>query len=296
MSELDVNTRRLVSRLLSDAARDLDGRAPLPEAGNARRIGLTGPPGVGKSTLIGKLALERTQVHGPVAVLAVDPTSSVSGGSILGDRVRMDSISTRPDIFIRSVASRSAVDGLCDNAEVLLRVLDRGGFAEVILETVGVGQAQYLVSELVDTVVVVLASESGDSIQAMKAGLMELADVYVVNKSDRPDASRAAAEIRAALDRRSGPTKDWRSPVIMTSAMKGEGVNELSTAITAHQQWIDRNRSRSATERRRTRYHVQTVLERRLRTLVATMAPEVWDRPADEIWGLVREQLPRMAD
>ena len=188
MNEVSRNPRRALSRALSRIANaDVSETLAQQNASTPAtlsRIGITGAPGAGKSTLIARLAHLRKGVDRKIAVLAIDPTSPVSQGSILGDRIRMDSIADDPDIFIRSIPSRRAHDGLTDNTADLLNAMEGHGFDEVILESVGVGQAEYTIRTLVDTVVLVLLPESGDAIQAMKAGILEMADIYVVNKAD----------------------------------------------------------------------------------------------------------------
>jgi GTPase len=236
--------RRALGRALSrcadaSVADVLDGWRPLAASG-ARRIGITGAPGTGKSTLISHLARHRLGTAGRLGVLAIDPTSPYSRGAILGDRIRMDAVIDDPNLFIRSLASRHAHDGLADNIADLMSIMDRHGFDEVILETVGVGQTEYGVRALVDTVVLVLIPGSGDHIQAMKAGLMETADIYVVNKADLPQAGKVASEVRATLAtaaRTGGPgaSQDlWQPRVLETSATDAASVARLSAAIDDH--------------------------------------------------------------
>ncbi|MGE0502283.1 MAG: ArgK/MeaB family GTPase [Rhizobiaceae bacterium] len=270
---LDAPARRALGRLLTQCARDGSGRTgfePMPEP--RYRIGVTGAPGSGKSSLIGVLASRRVEMAGALAVLAIDPTSPVTQGSVLGDRIRMDAISTHPGIYIRSLPSRSAFDGLCDNVESLLRVLERSGFVEIILETVGAGQVQHTSRTVTDTLVMVHSPHAGDAIQAMKAGLMEMADIFVVNKADLPDASRAAMEIRSALlrDRLEG---NWRPPVILTSTQTGAGIADLSDAIDRHRDTIVSARGADGVAAARVRHHAAELLTRRLAAAIAAGAP-----------------------
>ncbi len=261
---LDTAARRALGRALSECARDVSGRIgfePAPDP--SFRVGITGSPGAGKSSLIGVLATHRVEQAGSLAVLAIDPTSPVSQGSVLGDRIRMDAASSHPGIYIRSLPSRSAHDGLCDNMEALLRILERTGFVEIMLETVGVGQAQHTVRAVSDTVVMVHAPHAGDAIQAMKAGIMEMADIFVVNKADLPDAKRAAIEIKAAL-LRDRPEGNWRPPVILTSTQTGAGIAELSAAIDDHRRCVVSKRSREEVAQRRVRHHAVEMLQRQL--------------------------------
>lgn len=172
----------------------------------ARRIGITGPPGAGKSTLVSAMASAARQAGEEVAVVAVDPTSPFSGGALLGDRIRMNELATDPGIFIRSMATRGSLGGLATTTKEVLDLMDAGGFPRVLVETVGVGQTELEIAGAADTTIVVLVPESGDGIQAMKAGLMEIADLFVVNKADRPGADRLVKELKAALHLRAGET------------------------------------------------------------------------------------------
>ncbi len=296
--DLDPRARRALGRMLSKAAIDRSGfmlEATTPDGKRPYRIGITGAPGAGKSTLIGRFAAERLHQCGSLAVLAVDPSSPLTEGSVLGDRIRMEAISTIPNVFIRSVPSRAMLDGLCENVESLLRVLENHGFEEILLETVGAGQAQHAIRAVVDTVVVVLAPGSGDSIQAMKAGLMELADVYVVNKCDLPDAARVASEIRFTISRRQLPAQGWEPPVQLVSSIgDASGLAELSAAVSRHREWALANEETPSVRRRRTRQHVQAYLERRLAALLKEIEPELWDRAPREIFKGLSKSLPKI--
>jgi LAO/AO transport system kinase len=304
MSDRRALDRRSLGRALSRSADAsvadvLDGWQPLPHAG-ARRIGITGAPGTGKSTLISHLArhrLGRAPANaGRLGVLAVDPTSPYSSGAILGDRIRMDAFVDDPNLFIRSLASRHAHDGLADNIADLMSIMDRHGFEEVILETVGVGQTEYGVRALVDTVVLVLIPESGDQIQAMKAGLMETADIYVVNKADLPQAGKVASEVRATLATaaRSGGAQDaWQPRVLETSATDAASMARLSDAIDDHHAWASARRDMDDIRRRRTRYHLAQLVQRRLAELVHAADPALLDRPLPEIYADLTARLAR---
>lgn len=266
MSETSSNPRRALSRALSrianaDVAETLaqQGAVPTPEMS---RIGVTGAPGAGKSTLIARLAKLRKGEDHKIAVLAIDPTSPVSKGSILGDRIRMDAIADDPNIFIRSIPSRRSHDGLADNTADLLAAMEGHGFDEVILESVGVGQAEYTIRTLVDTVVLVLLPESGDAIQAMKAGILEMADIYVVNKADLPGAELMVAEIQQVAERQTAD--GWAPPVISTSRNDLEGFARLDAAISAHAKWRKARMDETATQRARARYQAQGLIARRI--------------------------------
>jgi LAO/AO transport system kinase len=266
MSEMSRNPRRALSRALSRIANADVGETlaqATPATGSALiRIGVTGPPGAGKSTLIARLAKLRKGSRRKIAVLAIDPTSPVSQGSILGDRIRMDSIADDPDIFIRSIPSRRAHDGLTDNTADLLNAMEGHGFDEVILESVGVGQAEYSIRTLVDTVVLVLLPESGDAIQAMKAGILEMADIYVVNKADLPGAELMAAEIEMVAQRQSAD--GWTPPVIRTTRNDPDGFAELDAVIVSHAEWRVTHTNVDNIRRARARYQAQGLIARRV--------------------------------
>jgi LAO/AO transport system kinase len=211
----------------------------LPHAGGARIIGLTGPPGVGKSTVTGALVSAFRAADARIAVLAIDPTSSFTGGALLGDRVRMPQHATDEAVFIRSMASRGHLGGLAAATPQAIRVLDAVGFDVIIIETVGVGQAEVAIASLADSVVVLLAPGMGDAVQAAKAGILEVADLFVVNKADQPDAQQAVRDLRhmiALADR--GPA-DWKPPIVTTIATRGEGIEELVTRLEAHWSWLN---------------------------------------------------------
>jgi LAO/AO transport system kinase len=203
--------------------------------GRGYRIGITGPPGAGKSTLTQKLIGHYRHLGKRVAVIAVDPTSPFTGGAILGDRVRMQSESLNENVFIRSMATRGSLGGLNTKAQDVADLLDAAGYDVIILETVGVGQSELDVARAADTTVVVLVPESGDSIQAMKSGLMEIADLFALNKSDRDGANQAVAAIKAILTLRITHAQDeWIPDVVRTVGTTGEGVEELANAVQLH--------------------------------------------------------------
>jgi LAO/AO transport system kinase len=247
---------RAVARLISlveDASPRLRevARALAPLTGRARVIGLTGPPGVGKSTSTSQLVSAFRARGRRVGVLAVDPSSPFSGGALLGDRVRMQDHATDGDVFIRSMATRGHLGGLAWATPQALRVLDAAGFDVVLIETVGVGQSEVDIVSLADTTLVLLAPGMGDGIQAAKAGILEVADVFVVNKADRDGADQVVRDLKymISLGRREveGPT--WRIPVVSTVASKGEGVTDVVDAIDAHHDWMS---GHGELERRRT--------------------------------------------
>ncbi len=225
-----------------------------PDAGRAHVVGLTGAPGVGKSTTTNALVSAHRAAGRRVGVLAVDPSSPFSGGALLGDRIRMSEHAADPEVFIRSMASRGHLGGLSWAAPQALRVLDAAGCDVVLLETVGVGQSEVEVAGTADTTLVLLAPGMGDGIQAAKAGILEVADVLVVNKADREGADRTVRDLRhaAALGAGAAPG-GWRVPVVRTVATDGSGVDELLAAVEAHRTWLGADGVRGRRVRRAAR-------------------------------------------
>jgi LAO/AO transport system kinase len=219
-----------------------------PLTGQARVLGLTGAPGVGKSTLTAALVAAYRERGLRVAVLAVDPTSPFTGGALLGDRVRMQQHATDRGVFIRSMASRGHLGGLAGAAPQALRVLDAAGFGLILVETVGVGQAEVEIAALADSTLVIVAPGLGDAIQAAKAGILEIGDVFVVNKSDKPGAQETVRDLRGMIAMAQRGPEDWKPPIVRTVAPDGEGIAELAAKLDAHQAWLD---SSGEAERRR---------------------------------------------
>jgi LAO/AO transport system kinase len=212
-------------------------REVFPRTGRARIVGLTGPPGVGKSTLIGALTAEMRKADREVAVLSIDPSSPFTRGALLGDRIRLSDHFLDAGVFIRSMASRGALGGLSEATLQAALLMDASGKDDVFIETVGVGQAEIDIVDHGDTIVLVLMPGSGDSIQALKAGVMEIPDIIVVNKSDHPMTDTMIREIRGVLSL--GPTTSWRVPILRTEAARGEGVAELAESIGRHRAHIE---------------------------------------------------------
>ena len=287
----------------------------------ARRVGVTGPPGAGKSSLIAELANLCRARGEEVGVVAVDPTSRYSGGALLGDRIRMNDLTTDGGIFIRSMATRGSLGGLATTSKEVIDLMDAFGLARLLIETVGVGQTELEITGAADTVVVVLVPESGDGIQAMKAGLMEIADIFVVNKADRPGADRVLGDLRTALHLRAGkalgdvpahhgvdlarvrkkgdatasepaqdePTPDgptpWPIPVLKTVAQTGEGVPELLDALDRHREHLDESGQLRIRQRGRAAVRVREVAERSLRGILwgGEATKRILDAGLDEI-------------
>jgi LAO/AO transport system kinase len=226
--------------------------------GAPRVLGITGPPGAGKSTLVDRM-IARARAEGrTVAVLAVDPSSPFSGGAILGDRLRMQSHALDTGVFIRSLSARGHLGGLSRATGQVVDLFDAAGWDEIIVETVGVGQSELAVCEVADTAVVVLTPESGDTVQAMKAGLLEIADVFVVNKADRPGAEALARELEQSVHLNVGG--GWQAPVLTTSALEDQGIEAALNAIGGHAEWLC-GEGREAWEARRGRGRLRTVLD-----------------------------------
>lgn len=200
------------------------------------RIGITGPPGVGKSSLVTELVHLIRKERDSLGIIAIDPSSPFTGGALLGDRIRMNRISLDPGVFIRSLATRGSLGGLAAATDDTADLMDGFGCSLILIETVGVGQVELDIVKTADTTMVVLSPESGDSIQAMKAGLMEIGDIFILNKCDRDGADRAYLEIDTALSHR--PADGWKPPIIKTSAHTGEGIEELLGAVTKHQEYL----------------------------------------------------------
>jgi LAO/AO transport system kinase len=300
LADFDAGRPAALARAVSLVENQRDGFEQLlstlhSRMGRSRRIGITGPPGAGKSTLTTSLVNTYRAAGLRVGVIAVDPTSPFTGGALLGDRVRMESVALDPGVFIRSLATRGSLGGISSATRSVADVLDAFGFDRIIMETVGVGQSELDIARAADTTVVILVPESGDSIQALKAGLMEIADVFVVNKADRPGAERVRNDIELMLGMRHGlaletaghhgvdlkgianpgkaarqaareeQAESWTPPVILTVAHKGEGIADLAGLLDRHHRYLEEGGGLRERRRRRLREQVMDVAEYRLR-------------------------------
>lgn len=235
-------SQRALSRLITLVEQETPAIPEIMKAihshiGKAYSIGVTGPPGAGKSTLVDKLAAAARHRNLSIGIIAADPTSPFSGGAVLGDRIRMQQHYLDPQVFIRSMASRGSRGGLPATTRNVMKLLDAFGKDIIFVETVGVGQTELDVMETVDTTIVSLVPEAGDTIQTMKAGLMEIADIFVVNKADRPGASKLVAELEAMLTL-SPRTNQWQPPILATQAIRDIGVAELYEAAERHRDYL----------------------------------------------------------
>ena len=241
-------------------------RALSPYAGSAHVVGLTGAPGVGKSTTTNALVRELRSQGKVVGVLAVDPSSPFSGGALLGDRIRMEEHATDAGVFLRSMASRGHLGGLSAAVPQAIRVLDAAGCEVVLIETVGVGQSEVEIAGLADTSVVLLAPGMGDGIQAAKAGILEIADVFVVNKADRDGVDHTVRDVRHLIQMgESAAGVAWRRPVVRASALVGEGIAEIVAAVDAHRRWLEEHDQLRTRRHRRAREEILGLVLARVR-------------------------------
>jgi GTPase len=286
---------RSVARLISlveneDPALPEVAAALAPYAGAAQVVGLTGAPGVGKSTTTNELVRALRKAGHRVGVLAVDPSSPFTGGAILGDRIRMQEHTTDPGVYIRSMSSRGQLGGLAAATPQAVRVLEGAGCDVVLVETVGVGQAEVEIAAIADTTLVLLAPGMGDAIQAVKAGILEIADVFVVNKADRPGADATYRDIQGMLGLGERKPGDWRPLVVRATAVRGEGIDDVVAAIEKHRAWLDQSGNLRRRQEARAAVEVEAIalgiLRARLGSLregtaLSTLAARVADGALD---------------
>jgi LAO/AO transport system kinase len=289
---------RLISQIENGTA-DADTLKTLHEkSNNVHIVGITGPPGTGKSTLVAALTKEYRKAGKNVGILAIDPTSPFSGGAILGDRIRMTELTMDEGVFIRSFATRGYSGGLCAAVLGAVKVLDVYGMDVVFIETVGAGQDEVDIYKIAHTNVVVISPGSGDDIQILKAGILEIADIFVVNKADHEGAGRVAIEIESGLETK----KDWKSPVLKTVALKDEGINEVLKAIEQHYDYLKSADELALRDRRRTEFEITELLNAELRKRLELKHGSEYSKLIDEViakkrdpHSTAREMLRRLA-
>jgi LAO/AO transport system kinase len=322
MEDFNAGKPAALARVVSIVENHRDGFEQLlgslhARTGRARRIGLTGPPGAGKSTITSLLVKSFRDQGLRVGVIAVDPTSPFTGGALLGDRVRMESVALDPGVFIRSMATRGSLGGLAASTREVADVLDAFGFDILLIETVGVGQSELDVARTADSTLLVLVPESGDSIQTLKAGVMEVADIFVVNKADRPGADRLRNDVQLMLGLRKGvsfgnmpahhgvdlkrvkparaareasaapsPTQ-WTPPVLSSVATRQEGIAEIVGALDRHFAYLQQSGTLRSRRRERLRERVMDVVERKV-------SDRLWKDPRTRAW--LEEQLPSVEE
>jgi len=254
-------------------------------AGRGHIVGVTGSPGAGKSTLVTRLVRELRKRNHKVGVVAVDPTSPFTGGAILGDRIRMMELSGDPNVFIRSMASRGNLGGLASSTRDVVRAMDAAGYDPIIIETVGTGQAEVEVMRTAQTVLVVSAPGMGDDIQAIKAGILEIADIFVVSKADKPGSDQTVAELAMMLSLDSNRRKAaWRIPILKTSALKDEGISQVVDAMQQHQEYLNMSGMLLQRAQRQVRSELHAlILHTVMDTLKAKVSEEEWNTLIEDI-------------
>ena len=236
-----------------------------PHTGKAYYIGITGPPGAGKSSLVNAIVPKLLENNKKVGIIAVDPTSPFSGGALLGDRIRMNDLALNENVFIRSMATRGSLGGLASKTKDVALVLDAAGMDYILIETVGVGQVELDIAQVCDTTVVVLVPESGDAIQAMKAGILEVADILVVNKGDRTGADRLILEMKFAFELRVHNT-GWHYPILKTTAIENIGIDELVSTIKSHKEYLEKSGKLETERKNKLVIRVNELVEERIKT------------------------------
>ncbi len=289
IEKLFSNDRRAIARIISLIESDNSLTSEYlkeihSKVGKAYRIGITGPPGAGKSTITNQLTKHYRKENKKVGIIAVDPTSPFTGGALLGDRVRMTDIGMDEGVFIRSMATRGSIGGLSKKAIDAADLLDAAGFEVIILETVGVGQSELDIAQAADTTIVVLVPESGDSVQAMKAGLMEIADFFVLNKSDRPGSQHAYTALQTILMIKDHDENTWMPKIIKTIASENQGIDEMVEEIERHNNFMKEQNFFLSKREKQAKVRIKEIVEHKLKD-------ELWSETGENSLNLTLEKV-----